>query len=263
MANQILITDIDDAGTAWVTLNRPAVHNAFDEGLIAALTREFRRLGEEAGVRAVVLRGAGKSFSAGGDLNWMKRSAGYSEKENVRDAEALAGMLDALNRLPRPTLALVHGAAIGGGVGLVAACDMAVAATDAVFSLSETRLGLIPAVVGPYVLAAIGRRQARRYFLTAERFGATQAHAIGLVHEVVEGAALEARGRELLAILAANGPQAMAAAKDLIAALAGRPLDAKARRLTARRIAELRASPEGREGVAAFLEKRKPGWVKD
>lgn len=263
MANQILLTDIDGAGTAWVTLNRPAVHNAFDEALIAALTDAFRRLGADAGVRAVVLRGAGKSFSAGGDLNWMKRSAAYSEAENVRDAERLAAMLDALNRLPRPTIALVHGAAMGGGVGLVAACDMAIAAEGAVFSLSEVRLGLLPAVIAPYVLAAIGSRQARRYFLSAERIGATEARQIGLVHEVVAPAALEARGRALLAVLANNSPEAMAAAKDLIAAIAGRPIDGKVRRETARRIAEARASAEGREGIAAFLEKRRPAWMKD
>jgi methylglutaconyl-CoA hydratase len=263
MSDQNLLIEIDDAGTGWVTLNRPDVHNAFDDVLIADLTAAFERLGGDGAVRAVGLRAAGKSFSAGGDLNWMRRMAGYSTEENRRDAEGLAAMLHALSHCPKPTLALVQGAALGGGVGLVAACDIALTAANATFCLSEVKLGLIPATIGPYVVAAMGERQARRYALTAERFGAEEAMRIGLVHEVVPAEGLASAAQTMLAALAANGPAAMAATKDLIRSLAGRPIDADVRADTARRIADIRASDEGREGITAFLEKRKPGWIKD
>ncbi len=251
---------IDSKGIAAVTLDRADKHNAFDDVLIAELTGIFSRLGGEGGVRAVVLAANGKSFSAGADINWMKRMAAAPEAENVRDARALAGMLRALNDLPMPTLALIQGAALGGGVGLAACCDIAIAADTATFALSEVRFGIIPATIGPYVVAAIGARQARRYFLTAERFGAAEAQRIGLVHDVVPAAELRAVADRVLAGLAGNGPKAMAEAKALIRAIAGRPIDDALIDDTARRIARVRATDEAREGLAAFLEKRKPSW---
>ncbi len=251
---------VDANGIAAVTLDRADKHNAFDDALIAALTDVFRRLGADGGVRAVALAANGKSFSAGADLNWMQRMAAAPEAENIRDARALAEMLRTLNDLPVPTIVLVQGAAMGGGVGLAACCDIALAADGATFSLSETRLGLIPATIGPYVIAAIGARQARRYFLTAEKFGAAEAQRIGLVHEVVAAADLRAAGDRILAGLAANGLGAMREAKALIRALAGRPIDDALIEDTARRIARIRAGAEAREGLAAFLEKRKPSW---
>lgn len=247
-------------GVASVTLNRPAVHNAFDDALIARLTEALREIGEDPGVRVVVLRGAGKSFSAGADLTWMQRMADYSRTQNLADAMGLAQLLHTLDSLPRPTIAAVHGAAFGGGVGLVAACDIAVAAETAAFSLSEVRLGLIPAVISPYVVAAIGARQARRYFLTAERFDAREARRMGLVHEVTTPEALEARVAAIAAELLRGGPGAIGAAKNLVAAVAGRPVDTALMADTARRIADIRAGEEAREGVGAFLEKRKPRW---
>jgi len=261
MSEPILL-DLDAAGVATVTLNRPDIHNAFDETLIADLTKTFEAVGTDSKVRVVVLAGAGKSFSAGADIKWMRRMAEYSRAENVRDAEALANMLRTLNDIPKPTLAVVQGAAIGGGVGLVACCDIAIAAEDAVFSLSEVRLGLIPATIGPYVLAAIGARQARRYFLTAERFSAKDALRIGLVHEVVLAAELpEARARQVDGLLK-NGPRAMGEAKALIRDVAGRPIEHGLIKETAERIANIRASEEGKEGLSAFLEKRPARWVK-
>ncbi len=254
----ILIERNGSTATLW--LNRPDRHNAFDDVLIAEISSALGELAEDADVRVLLLAGKGKSFSAGADLNWMRRMAGYSQQENEADAQGLAELMHRLDSLPKPTIALVHGAAMAGGIGLVAACDIAIAAEDAVFGLSEARLGLTPATISPYVIAAIGRRAARRYFLTAERFDARQALALGLVSAVVPAGGLEAEGARLAAILAQNGPEAMAAAKDLIAAVAGRPIDAALRADTARRIARQRAGAEGREGVAAFLEKRKPSW---
>jgi len=261
------MTDTSDAairveaadGVATVTLNRPDRHNAFDDALIARLTRAFEDLGADPAVRAVVLAAEGRSFSAGADLGWMQRMAGYSEAENLADARALGRLMHVLNDLPKPTVALVQGAAIGGGVGLVAACDIAIAAEPAVFALSEVRLGLVPAVISPFVVQAIGARAARRYFLTAERFDAATARDLGLVHRVVPAADLAAEGRQVLARLAEGGPTAQAAAKRLIFDVMDRP-PADVLDDTARLIAEIRASDEGREGVAAFLEKRKPAW---
>jgi methylglutaconyl-CoA hydratase len=246
---------------ATVTLARPDVHNAFNETLIADLAAALRALDADSAVRAVVLAGSGRSFCAGADLNWMKRMAGYGHAENVADAMALAAMLHTLATLAKPTIARVHGAAFGGGVGLVAACDIALAAHGATFSLSEARLGLIPATISPYVIEAIGARAARRYFLTAERFDAAEALRIGLVHETVAADALDARIAALLDALRAAGPQAQAAAKALIRAVAHRPIDAAVIADTAERIASARASAEGREGVAAFLGKRRPAWL--
>jgi methylglutaconyl-CoA hydratase len=247
-------------GVAIVTLNRPEVHNAFDDEVIAELTQAFRRLGADLAVRIVVLRANGKSFSAGADLNWMQRITGYSHEQNVADAMALAEMLRALDGCPKPTVALVQGPAYGGGVGLVAACDIAVASTAASFALTEVRLGLIPAVISPYVIAAIGERACRRYFLTAERFSAEAAHRLGLVHEVVPPDRLAAAAADLFARLLECGPAAQAAAKELISDVALYPVDDAVVRDSAERIARQRASREGREGVGAFREKRKPAW---
>lgn len=248
---------------AVITLARPDVHNAFDERLIAGLTAAFVALDDDRDVRAVVLTGAGKSFCAGADLNWMKRMAAFGAKENFADASALATMLRTLYALSKPTIARVHGAAFGGGVGLVAACDIAVGAQDATFALSEARLGLIPATIAPYVIEAIGARQARRYFLTAERFTAAEAFRIGLLHDIVPLAELDARVNELLDALMAAGPAAQLECKALIRGVAHRPIDANVIAGTARHIAAVRASAEGKEGVAAFLHKRKPAWLDD
>ncbi len=248
-------------GVATLTLERPEIHNAFDDGLIAELTDKLRAVEADAGVRVVVLAAAGKSFSAGADLNWMKRMARYSEPENLRDAMRLAGLMHVLDRLRKPTIARVQGAAFGGGVGLVACCDMAVAASEAQFCLSEVRLGLIPAVISPYVVQAIGTRAARRYFLTAERFDAATALRLGLVSAVVASGELDATVATLVAHLLKGGPHALAAAKDLIAAVTDRPIEQAVVEDTARRIAQQRTGAEGREGVAAFLEKRVAGWV--
>jgi methylglutaconyl-CoA hydratase len=247
---------------ATLFLNRPERHNAFDDSLIGELDAALAELAAEPAVRIVLLAGKGKSFSAGADLAWMKRMASYGQAENEADAMALADMLHRLDSLPKPTIAIVQGAAMGGGAGLVAACDIAIAAEDAQFAFSEARLGLIPAAISPYVLAAIGARAARRYFLTAERFDARQALALGLVSAVLPGAGLAAEADRIADLLIANGPAAMAEAKRLVADVSGRPVDQALRAETARRIAERRASAEGREGVAAFLEKRKPSWAK-
>ena len=246
---------------ATVLMDRPDVHNAFDDRLIAGLTAVFHRLGADAAVRVIVLAASGRSFSAGADLNWMKRMAAYSGDENVADARGLAGLMRAIERLPKPVIARVQGAAFGGGVGLVACCDMAVAAREAVFCLSEVRLGLIPAVISPYVVRAIGARAARRYFLTAERFGADEAHRLGLVHQVTDAADLDAAVSALCAHLLKGGPVALGSAKDLIFAVSDRPVDDAVVEDTARRIAAQRAGAEGREGVAAFLDKRPPCWT--
>ena len=254
--------DVDvRGGVATVTLNRPEVHNAFDEVLIARLTATFVSLDDDADVRVVVLAATGRSFCAGADLNWMKRMASFGHDENLADANALAAMLRALYALSKPTIARVHGAAYGGGVGLVAACDIALAVPEATFALSEARLGLIPATIGPYVIEAIGARQARRYFLTAERFDAAQAHRIGLVHEVVAGDRLDARVDALVDALKTAGPAAQLECKALIRGVAHRPIDEDVIAGTAEHIAAVRSSPEGREGITAFLSKRRPPWI--
>ena len=262
MLQPLFLEMIDDDGVAWVTLTRPEVHNAFDEALIAELTAVFSGFSTDARVRAVVLGARGRSFSAGADLKWMQRVAQYSEPENLDDARALADLMRTLFELPKPTLALVQGPTFGGGVGLVACCDIAIAAETANFSFSEVKLGLIPAVIGPYIIAAMGARAARRYFLTAETFSAREALRLGLVHEVVPDEALRDIGRKVLKALLKGGPNAQVAAKDLILAISGWPLDDDLVEETAKRIARVRASDEGREGVAAFLEKRKAGWLK-
>jgi methylglutaconyl-CoA hydratase len=250
----------DSRGIATLTLNRPERRNAFDDALIGELTAAFRAIAADREVRALVLTGAGSAFSAGGDLNWMRRMAGYGEAENYADAMALATMLRTLDELPKPTIARVNGAAFAGGVGLICCCDMAVAADSAVFSISEVRLGLVPSTIGPYVVAAIGARAARRYFLTGETFAVADAVRIGLVHEAVAAAELDGAVERIVAALLAGGARAQGRAKRLIAELANRAVDDAVMALTARTIAEARASEEGREGVTSFLEKRAPAW---
>lgn len=262
MSIAALLSEIDEFGRAIITLNRPEMHNAFDDTLINALTEELNRLQRDPGVRVVMLAARGKSFSSGADLNWMRRMADYSFEENMTDAMALAELMKTLANLSKPTIALVQGAAIGGGVGLVACCDIALATEQASFCLSEVKLGLIPAVISPYVAAAIGSRATRRYFITAERFGAAEACRLGLVHEVVPAEGLNARAEELSRQLLQNGPQAMASVKELVAEVALSFLDDDLIADTAERIAEARASAEGREGLSAYLEKRKPNWIK-
>jgi methylglutaconyl-CoA hydratase len=254
------ITLVVSGGVGRITMARPEKHNAFDDGLIADLSAAFETAGRDNAVRVVVLEGEGKSFSAGADLGWMQRMADYSDAENLADARKLAAMMRLLNELPRPTIARVQGAAFGGGVGLVAACDIALASQAASFCLSEARLGLIPSVISPYVVEAIGARAARRYFQTAERFDADTARTLGLVHEVVPRERLDGRLDELIVTLLDNGPAAMAASKDLIRRVASGPVDDAMVEDTAQRIADIRATDEGREGVQAFLEKRGPNW---
>ena len=247
-------------GVARVTLNRPDVRNAFDDALIKLLHEAFVSLGKDQSIRAVVLAGNGTAFCAGADLNWMKRMAGYDYAANQRDAQALADMLAALDRMPKPTLARVHGPAFAGGTGLVAACDIAVGTPEAKFCFSEAKLGLSPATISPHVLRAIGERAARRYFLTAEVFDAEEAHRIGMLSLLVSPSEIDTEIDKLLAHLLAGGPEAMRKIKELVRAVASRPLDDALVADTAKRIAEIRVSPEGKEGIASFLEKRKPSW---
>ena len=261
MSRDPLQTEINQ-GVGTIRMNRPDVHNAFDDGFIAALGAELRRLDALPEARVIVLAASGKSFSAGADLNWMRRMAKYSQAENLRDGMALAGLMRTLDGMRKPTIARVQGAAFGGGVGLVACCDIAIASMEAVFSLSEVRLGLIPSVISPYVIAAIGEREARRYFLTAERFDAVEARRIGLVHEVVNIDALDAAVANMTAHLLKGGPQALAAAKKLIVDVSRRPMDDALLAETARRIAAIRVEAEGQEGLAAFFDKRPPSWSK-
>ncbi|MFC3715860.1 enoyl-CoA hydratase-related protein [Luteimonas soli] len=255
-----LLTERDGA-VARLRLHRPDLHNAFDAALIAALIGELERLANDDGVRVVVLEGAGASFSAGADLNWMRGMAAASEAENRDDSLALARLMRVLDELPKPTIARVHGAAFGGGVGLVACCDIAIGAEGAKFGLTESKLGLLPAVISPYVIAAIGARQARRWFATAEVFDAAQAQRIGLLHEVVAADALDSAVERQVGLLLKAGPVASAQAKALVRDIAGRrdrdAIDAD----NAALIARLRVSPEGQEGLSAFLDKRAAAWT--
>jgi len=254
--------EIERAGkVATIWMNRPAVFNAFDEQLIGELTLACQELDADADVRVVILGGRGKHFSAGADLNWMKRAANNGLDDNLNDARALAHMLRTLAEMKKPTIARVHGAALGGGTGLTAACDIAVASTKAVFATSEVKFGIIPSAISPYVLRAIGARQAYRYFQTAERIDATRAREIGLVHETVEPDALDAKVQEIVASLLQGGPLAQAAAKDLIRAVNNQPINDHVVEDTAHRIAHLRATPEAREGISAFLDKRQANWI--
>jgi len=258
---QSIITEVDEA-IGILTLNKADRHNAFDEVLVSELTTGLLELEADPRVRVVVLSSTGKSFCAGADLNWMKRSAGSTSQENLRDARNLARLLTTLNALSKPTIARVQGPAYGSGVGLIAACDIAVATYDALFALTEVKLGILPAVVSPYVLAAVGERYCRRYMLSAERFSAAEAYRIGFLHEIVpdEEQLDEAIG-EIIDSLLKNGPSAQAECKALIRVIAGQPIDESTVEETAQRITRVRSSPEGKEGLMAFLEKRKPNWI--
>lgn len=254
-----LLSSVNDRGVATLSLNRPDVHNAFDDALISELNTAIEKYANNPSVRLLVLRSEGKSFSAGADLGWMKRMASYSHAENLADACELERLMRGLYEFPKPTLAVVQGAAFGGAVGLVACCDIAIASEKASFSLSEAKLGLAPAVISPYVINAIGTRQASRYFLTAERFSAEKAQEIGLVHEVVSEGGLNNKAEAMIDTLLANGPVAMMAGKALIQTIVPAS-SAEIREYTASLIAKLRTSQEGQEGLTAFFEKRAPSW---
>lgn len=254
MTESVLLHIENDVAT--VTMNRPEVHNAFDETVIAALAQTFDNLAARNDIRAVVLKGAGKSFSAGADLNWMKRASSFTEEENKSDALALAGMLNKLNTLPQTTIACAQGAAMGGGLGLVSCCDIVIAAPEAVFALSEVKLGLIPATIGPYVIRAIGERQARRFFQTGERFSAQKAYEIGLVHELAANENIDDILLRILSETGKNGTHAMHEAKCLCFDLAGSNITPETMNDTAARIAKIRTGPEAQSRLKAFLEKR-------
>lgn len=249
-----------DGIVATVTLNRPAVRNAFNEGMIGVLTETFAALGSDPSVRVIVLTGAGPVFCAGADLDWMQRMARFSETENHADALRMARMLQAVYACPKPVVARVQGDCYGGGVGLAAAADIVVAAEHAQFCLSEVKLGLIPATISPYVIRALGEQASRRYFLTAERFSAVEAQRLGFVHEMAQAEALDAAVAPLVAALAAAGPEAVGEAKRALREIAGQPIGDALAADTAARIAQRRASAEGQEGIRAFLEKRVPSW---
>ena len=258
-----VITQIDSRGVARVTLNNPDKHNAFDDQMIIELTNAFNALAANANVRIMLLKSEGKSFSAGADLDWMKRMASYSYQQNLNDARALAAMLKALHQMPIPTIARVQGATFGGAVGLISCCDIALASSNASFALSEVKIGLVPSTISPYVIAAIGERHAKRYFMTAERFDANTALQIDLVHEAVEKSLLDDKVEQLVTAILSNGPEAVAVAKQLIFAVSGKPIDSKLIEHTCEVIAGIRVSAQGQEGLSAFLDKRKPNWLKD
>jgi methylglutaconyl-CoA hydratase len=247
--------------TAEVWLNRPEVRNAFNDGVIAELMQAFGELGADPHLRCITLAGRGKAFCAGADLNWMKAMAGYDWEGNRADAQALADMLHTLYTCPVPIVGRVHGDCYAGGVGLAAVCDVLVAAQGVQFCLSEARLGLLPATIGPYVLKAMGEQASRRYFITAERFSAQEAQRLGFVHECVPAEELDACVQGLVQTLVNNGPSAVKACKQLVQDLAGRPLTQELRADTARRIADIRVSDEGKAGIRSFLEKSTPPWL--
>lgn len=250
-----------DGGIATVWMNRPDVHNAFNAQLIADLTAACQQLDADESVRVVVLAGRGKSFSAGADLNWMKAAGEASVDENLADARRLAGMLRTLSEMNTPTIARVQGAALGGGMGLASACDICVASEKAVFATSEVKFGIIPSAISPYVIRAIGERQSYRYFQSAERISAQRAGELGLAHEVVAPEALDDKVAEIVAALLQGGPKSQAAAKALIRAVANQPVSDAVVEDTSRRIATLRSTPEAKEGLSAFLDKRPAAWV--
>lgn len=256
--NQYTDYQVDARGVARLTLNRPDVHNAFDDVMIAELLAALQHAEQDPQVRVLVLQSTGKNFSAGADLNWMRSMADKNYQQNIDDAGELSLLMQRLDELAKPTIALVQGAAFGGAVGLAACCDMVLAEAKTSFCLSEVKIGLIPAVISPYVVRAIGERQARRYMLTAERFFAEDAHAMGLVHRIVDD--FESALAEWLDALLNNSPQALGACKSLIAHVGSRPVDDPVRRYTIEAIAEIRVSEEGQEGLSAFLEKRPAAW---
>ncbi|MBN8503728.1 MAG: enoyl-CoA hydratase/isomerase family protein [Burkholderiales bacterium] len=257
---EILQTEVDARGVARLIMNRPARHNAFDEALIEALHAAVERCAADPAVRVLLLCGAGASFSAGADIDWMRRAASASEADNRADAERFAAMLHALASCPKPSVARVQGLALGGGVGLACACDIAVAASDARFAVSEARFGILPAVIGPYLMRAVGPRQAQRLALTAERVSAAEALALGMVQRLVKPSMLDEAVEACVLELLASGPQAQAEIKALFAQLRPDDLGPQARALTANTIARVRATPEAREGFSAFVEKRSPAW---
>jgi methylglutaconyl-CoA hydratase len=244
-----------------ITLSRPDVRNAFNDEVIAELKAAFDDASQANDVRCVVLAAEGPAFCAGADLNWMRRMADYTRDENLADAGCLADMLHTIYTCPKPTIARVQGDVFAGGVGLVAACDMAISVDTATYCLSEVKLGLIPATISPYVIRAMGVRASHRYFLTAERFNAVEAHRIGLVHEVVKANALDAKLQELTQALVSASPNAVKACKQLVQDVAEKDIDSTLRALTVAGIADIRASAEGKEGVQSFLQKRKPNWL--
>lgn len=254
----------DTRGVAMVAFNRPEVHNAFDETMIREVIEAFRDLGSDHSVRVIIIAAEGKSFCAGADLNWMKRASEYGEDQNREDAGELALMLNAIYACPKPVIARVQGNAFGGGVGVVAAADIAIGVSDVQFALSEVKLGIIPAVISPYVIEAIGARYAHRYFITAERFSGSEAYRIGLLHDLASSPdAMDEMIAGLCTTLLANGPKAITAAKNLIQAVAQKPIDDELMEDTIERIAQIRSTPEAKEGIGAFLGKRRPDWVKD
>jgi methylglutaconyl-CoA hydratase len=254
---------IDSRGVANLILNRPEVHNAFDDLMIAELIQVLDQLAADDNVKILLLSARGKNFSAGADLNWMRSMAQKNYQQNLDDANELATLMHKLDKFPKPTIALVQGAAFGGAVGLVACCDMALAEQNASFCLSEVKIGLIPAVISPYVMRALGERQCRRYFLTAERFNADSALNMGLLHQVVAVGELQAQAETLITSLLQNSPAAVSAAKALLHNIYNRKISNNVIAHTTQAIAEIRVSAEGQEGLSAFLEKRKPGWLAD
>jgi methylglutaconyl-CoA hydratase len=259
--SKVLDVSRPSAHVARVWLNRPDVRNAFNDEVIAALTRTFEELSKDKDLRVVVLGAHGKAFCAGADLNWMKAMAGYSWEENRADAQRLADMLWTLDQCPVPVVGRVQGDCYAGGMGLASICDVLVAVEGATFCLSEARLGLLPATISPYVIRAMGAQAARRYMVTAERFSAVQAQALGMVHELATPDTLDAKVDEIVTTLINNGPAAVRACKALVRDVAGQPITADLRAETAGRIADIRASDEGREGLASFLNKRAPAWL--
>lgn len=261
--NHVLLRQ-NDNGIAELILNRPEVHNAFDDQIIESLISHLEHIDTNDNIRVLILRSNGKNFSAGADLAWMKRMAKNSHQENLQDAGRLAKLMERLNNLSKPTIGLVQGAAYGGAVGLAACCDIVIASEEAQFCLSEVKIGLIPAVISPYVVRAIGERQSRRFFLTAEAFSADTAKTFGLVHEVVATADLfDDACERITATLRRNSPQGMRSAKDLIFAVSSKVIDQTVIDDTAKRIADIRVSTEGQEGLSSFLEKRKPNWIQE
>lgn len=264
MSNSFVLLEKRADGVAELIINRPEVHNAFDDDVIGQLIDNLESVDQDPEIRVLVLRSNGKNFSAGADLGWMKRMAKNSYQENLEDAGQLARLMEILNSLSKPTIGLVQGAAYGGAVGLAACCDIVIAAEASSFCLSEVKIGLIPAVISPYVVRAIGERQSRRYFVTAEVFTARQAQDFGLVHEVVADVAmLDDACERFVKQLRRNSPQGMDAAKKLVFAVSGKEINQDVIDDTARRIAEIRVSPEGQEGLGAFLQKRKPNWIQE
>jgi methylglutaconyl-CoA hydratase len=258
----ILPRRVDERGVATLTLNRPEVHNAFNDELVAAIDESLAALAEDDAVRMVVLTGAGKHFCAGGDLKWMARLAMASDEDNDRDARAVGAMMRRLKFFPKPTLAVVRGAAMGGGASLVVCCDIAVAAADARFSVSGVKMGVLPVVISPYIVSAIGPRRARRYYLTGEAIPADEAKAIGLIHEVAAPEALDQAAETLIGHLLDGSPAAQRMAKELVAMKADPPAEGAEFDRLAAMLASLRSHPEALEGMAAFLEKRPPSWRK-